>query len=106
MSQPTIVSPSASEYTQITTATTTLITGAAIFDGAYVVTGAAGNLTIYDNTAASGTKLVDTFATTTSNTAPLQNTVPPDGILLKNGGLAVVTSGTATVNIYYSRFIP
>jgi hypothetical protein len=46
------------EYRPITTATTTVVaTGPGVLGGIHVNTTAAGTITVYDNTAASGTKI-------------------------------------------------
>lgn len=102
-----VVNPAPSEYTQITTLTTTVI-GPTVtaFDGYQTVTGAAtGTITIYDNSAASGTKLVDTASTATAQTV-LQGG-PADGIQVKSGYITVVTAtAVGAVNVFYARSIP
>jgi hypothetical protein len=107
MSFHNVVNPAPSEYTAITTLTTTTIgPGVIAFDGYQTVTGAAtGTVTIFDNSAASGTKLVDTASTATAQTTIQSG--PQDGILLKSGYITVVTAtAIGAVNVYYIRSIP
>ena len=62
-------------YTSITTATTTVLkSGPGWFQGCHVMGGTLGNVTIYDNTAASGTVVVAAFTPTSANDLKIINT--------------------------------
>lgn len=74
-------------------ATTTVKTGAGQLYGFYVGT-AAGNITIYDNTAASGAKILDTSAVPAAGATY----VLPASF---GTGLTVVLSGAAVVTALY-----
>ena len=104
MSQPNQVSPTPSEYTQISGATTVTI-GPTVssFEGfAVVVAGTA--VTVYDSQTAAGTQFV-TAAPTTS--IGFQSFSPTDGAQCKSGYLTIVTTNAATVlNVFYARQIP
>lgn len=75
-------------------ATTTVLTGAGVFPG-YRCTTAAGNITIYDNTAASGKVLVPTTALTVGS-FPIMG-AGTNGKLAVTLGITVVLSGAAVV---------
>lgn len=61
-------------YTSITTATTTTVkSGPGWFQGCHVVGGTLGNVTIYDNTAASGAMVVAAFTPTSANDLKMIN---------------------------------
>jgi hypothetical protein len=75
-------------------ATTTVLTGAGIYQG-YRCTVAAGNITVYDNTAASGKVLVPTTALALGS-FPIFGAGNPRGLAVTIG-VTVVLSGAATV---------
>lgn len=61
-------------YTSITTATTTTVkSGPGWFQGCHVMGGTLGNVTIYDNTAASGAVIVAAFTPTSANDLKIIN---------------------------------
>ena len=61
-------------YTSITTATTTVVkSGPGWFQGCHVLGGTLGNVTIYDNTAASGAVIVAAFTPTSANDLKIVN---------------------------------
>ena len=72
-----------------------VVTGPAIFYGVKVVT-AGTNITIYDNTAASGTALITTESTATAG-AILTPAGVGAGVLMNNGIYADITLGTYIV---------
>lgn len=78
------------------TSTGTAFTGACEFAG-YVCTVAAGNITVYDNTAASGTVIVPTTALTVG-AFPVFG-AGTNGKMALTTGCHVVLSGAATVNV-------
>lgn len=92
-----------SGYTQITTATTqTIKSGSGVLYAVEVVTGGAGSsVTVYDNTAGSGTKLID--AAPTDVTRACYTPGPPGMAGDFETGLTVVTSGgtPAVINIWW-----
>jgi hypothetical protein len=99
-----VVNPAPSEYTQVSGATTVTI-GPTVtsFDGFAVIT-AGTAITIYDNSAASGTLLVNAAPTTSIG---FQAFAPTDGLQCKSGYLTIVTTNAATlVNVFYARQIP
>ena len=81
--------------TNITTATTTVVkTGAGILRGLQVNTTAAGAITVYDNTAASGTKL----GTVVASVAPGMYFNIPSRFTV---GLTVVTAAASDISVWY-----
>jgi hypothetical protein len=103
MSFNNVTNPAPSEYTQISGATTVTIgPTVATYEGFAVVT-AGTAITIYDNSAASGTLLVNAAPTTTLG---YQAFCPTDGLQSKSGFLTVVTTGAGVVNVFYARQIP
>lgn len=78
-------------------AAATLKTGPAAFYGLTVTASTAGTVTIYDNTAASGTVLFTKSSLAVGDVIHFGSF----GIAAKNG-LHVVCGGTATVNVIYS----
>ncbi len=90
-------------YTQISTSTTTVVsTGPCILYGINVTTAGTGStVTLYDNTAASGTKLIDGAITTARG---ILNDLPNSIGVLLTAGLTVVTTGAtpAVVNVFYA----
>lgn len=78
------------------TATTTVLTGAGAYAG-YRCTTAAGNITVYDNTAASGKVLVPTTALTVG-AFPAYGAGHP-GRIVVGTGVTVVLSGAAVVYV-------
>lgn len=84
-------------YTTVTqAAATTVKTGPAKLFGIVVTVSTAGTVTIYDNTAASGTVLFTKSSLAVGDVVHFGGTA----IAAKNG-LHVVCGGTATVNILY-----
>lgn len=85
-------------YTQVTqAAATTVKSGPAKLFGVVVVASSAGTVTVYDNTAASGTVLFTKTALAVGEVITFAGL----GIAAKNG-LHVVAGGTATINVLYS----
>ncbi len=77
-------------------AAVTVKTGPAKFYGLTVTISTAGTVTIYDNTAASGTVLF------TKSSLTVGDVIHFGGVgLAANNGLHVVCGGTATVNVMY-----
>jgi len=91
------------QYTQITTNATTIISNVpAILYGIQVITGGTtSTVTVYDNSAASGTLLINAGATTTSGSSI--SAAPGSAGLLLSTGITVVTAGAAAavINVYY-----
>lgn len=85
-------------YKQVTqAAAVTLKNGPAGLFGVIVVASTAGTVTIYDNTAASGTVLL------TKSTLAVGETIHFGGLgVAAKNGLHVVCGGTATVNVLYT----
>lgn len=71
--------------------TTTVKTGAGRLYGFYVGT-ATGNLTVYDNTAGSGTKIIDTSAVPTAGVVFIVPVAFGTGLTCVLSGAAVVTA--------------
>ena len=84
-------------YANVTQAAgTTIKSGPAAFYGLTVTTSTAGTVTIYDNTAASGTVLF------TKSSLVVGEVVNFGGVAIAaKNGLHVVCGGTATVNVLY-----
>ena len=77
----------------ITATTTTVKTGAGILHTITVEGGTAGTITVYDNTAASGTKLADFSSTNAIQTYIFDVTF--------STGLTIVTSAATSVSVSY-----
>jgi hypothetical protein len=78
-------------------AAATLKTGTGKFYGFTVTASTGGTITVYDNTAASGTVLF------TKSSLAVGEVVTFDGLGIAAGtGLHVVLGGTCTANIFYS----
>jgi hypothetical protein len=82
-------------YTTITTATTTLVkTGVGLVHTISILGGTLGAITVYDNTAASGTTILPTFTPTAA--------LPCPPIILDESftvGLTVVTAAATIINV-------
>lgn len=92
-------------YTLISTNTTTVVkSGQAMYSGIFVVSGGTtSTVTVYDNTAASGTQLVNAAATTAIGKVAAD--AAPNGMgVLMTTGLTVVTAGAAaaTILVYWA----
>lgn len=84
-------------YATITTATTTVVkSGAGKLHSVCIVGGTLGAITIYDNTAASGTTIIPTFTPTATLPCP---TIILD--VLVNTGITVVTAAATILVINY-----
>jgi hypothetical protein len=109
MSVPNVVNPAPTPYRQISTAaTTTIFSGPGEFYGISIITPGTGSaVTVYDNTAGSGTLLTPSaVATTAAQTAAIPIGIPGDGVACTTG-LTVVTTGSpaAVLNVYYQAYI-
>ncbi len=67
--------------------------GTGVLGGIFCSSSSSGTCTIYDNTAASGTKIADTFSLTAGQTYPFSAKY--------NTGLYVALGGTASVTVLY-----
>ncbi len=85
------------KHSAVTSADAAIVTGACIFYGVKVVT-AGTNITVYDNTAASGTAVITTEGTATAG-AMIYPAGPGVGVLMDNGIYLDLTLGTYIV--YY-----
>lgn len=86
------------KHSAVLSADTTVVTGACIFYGVKVVT-AGTNISVYDNTASSGTAVITTEGTATAG-AMIYPAGPGVGVLMDNGIRLDLTLGTYIV--YYA----
>jgi len=79
----------------------TLVTGRSRLQGVVVntATGASGNVILYDNTAASGTVLLEVDE---KDASTVDIMIPNDGILAKKG-IHVVLPENVTITVFYQQ---
>jgi bifunctional ADP-heptose synthase (sugar kinase/adenylyltransferase) len=83
-------------YKNISTATTTVVdSGAGTLDRIIINTTTASTITVYDNTAASGTKIATIAASVPNGTNLVYN-------LKFNTGLTIVTAGASDITVVYN----
>lgn len=81
-------------YLGINTATTTVVkSGAGKLYSLFIAAGTLGAVTVYDNTAGSGTTIIPTFTPTIAISIPLNVTF--------NTGLTIVTGSATVISVSY-----
>jgi hypothetical protein len=88
------------------TADAKIVSGAGIFYGIVVNTDGASavTITVYDNTAASGSTMIDSWVVTTSATTRAQAQGSLPGVAFSNGIYVDITSaGSVSYKVFYDR---